>query len=137
MVRRTAAGKFRLKSQVPYEYQEQIVAANWLTKNNIPFYHIPNGGRRNAIEGAKFKAMGVKPGIPDICVIVAKNGYHGLYIELKRKTGGDVSEMQKFWMWELRRQGYDVFLANGADELIKYVQNYLRSNENDKGKVNE
>lgn len=137
MVRRASSSNFRLKSQVPYEYQEQIVAANWLTKNNIPFYHIPNGGRRNAIEGAKFKAMGVKPGIPDICVIVAKNGFHGLYIELKRKVGGDVSEMQKYWMWELRRQGYDVFVANGADELIKYVQNYLRSSANEQGKANE
>ncbi len=117
--------KFRLKTLIPKEDQEQIVAATWLTKNNIPFYHIPNGGKRNAMEGVKFKRMGVKAGVPDICIPLARKGYHGLYIELKRQKGGVLSESQAYWRDLLRRNGYDWFLAEGADELIKYVKDYI------------
>ena len=43
---------------VAKEDVEQIRAATWLTKNDIPFYHIPNGGRRTMREGVKFKRIG-------------------------------------------------------------------------------
>ncbi len=110
----------------PFEYQEQMVAATWLTKNNILFYHVPNGGYRRAEEAAKFKAMGVKAGVPDLCIPIARGSHHGLYIELKRVCGGTLSEAQKFWMAELRKQGYDCYEAKGAQDLINYVQNYLK-----------
>jgi len=116
---------FRLKSKVPREDYEQIVAATWLEKNKILFYHIPNGGKRSLTEAIKFKRMGVKSGIPDICIPLARKGHHGLYIELKRVSGGTVSESQRFWMARLSEQGYDVFIAHGAQELINYVKNYL------------
>lgn len=117
--------KKRLKPNVPLEVQEQIAAATWMTNQQIIFYHIPNGGYRDYREAAKFKRMGVKPGVPDICIPIARQGFHGLYIELKRVTGGSVSETQRFWLEELRKQGYDVFIAKGAKELINYVKNYL------------
>jgi hypothetical protein len=113
-------------SEVPFEYQEQMVAASWLTKNNILFYHIPNGGYRKPQEASKFKAMGVKAGVPDLCIPISRKGHHGLYIELKRVLGGNVSEAQKWWMAELRNQGYDCYEARGAQDLINYVQNYLK-----------
>lgn len=116
---------FRLKPFQPKEDQEQIVIATWLAKSNIPFYHIPNGGRRNMLEALKFKRMGVKAGIPDICIPVARKGYHGAYGEVKRRVGGVVSESQAYWMEELRRQGYYVFVGNGADEFIEHVKNYM------------
>jgi hypothetical protein len=117
--------KFHLKVNETPEAYEQVVAATWLEKNNILFYHIPNGGRRNMLEAVKFKRMGVKAGVPDLCIPLARKGYHGLYIELKRVSGGSVSEAQRYWLEELQRQGYDVFVAKGADELIKYVKNYI------------
>jgi VRR-NUC domain-containing protein len=119
------ASSFRLTPVVKKEDQEQIIVATWLTKNNIPFYHIPNGGRRNMLEAIKFKRMGVKAGIPDICVPVARSGYHGLYGELKRVSGGVVSEAQEYWLAELKRQGYYVFVGNGADEFIQHVKKYM------------
>jgi hypothetical protein len=124
-MKRRNPNNFRLTPVIPKEDHEQIVAATWLDKNNIPFYHIPNGGRRNLIEAMKFKRMGVKAGIPDICIPVARSGHHGLYIELKRKEKGVISENQQYWLDELKRQGYDVFVAQGAEALIQYVKNYL------------
>ena len=109
----------------PLESHEQMIAATWLTKNGILFYHIPNGGYRRKEEGAKFKAMGVKAGVPDICIPIPRKSHHGLYIELKRVSGGVLSDAQKFWMAQLIMQGYDCYEAKGAEDLINYVKNYL------------
>ncbi len=125
MTSRQNPNNFRLKPYQPKEDQEQIVVATWLTRNNIIFYHIPNGGRRNFLEGLKFKRMGVKAGIPDICIPVARKGFHGAYGELKRLVGGRVSEQQEWWLAELKRQGYYVFIGHGADEFIQHVKNYM------------
>lgn len=54
-------------------------------------WHTPNGGKRNAREAARLKAMGVKAGVPDVFVAIPMNGWSGLFIELKcegRKTTG-------------------------------------------------
>ncbi len=110
---------------MPKEDQEQIVVATWLTKNNIVFYHIPNGGKRHMLEAIKLKRMGTKAGIPDICIPMARKGYHGLYGELKRKVGGQVSEVQEYWLEELKRQGYYVFVGRGSDDFIQHVKNYM------------
>lgn len=115
----------KLKLAVPSEDQEQIVAATWLRKNNILFYHIPNGGKRSLSEGAKFKAMGLQAGVPDICVPMARRGYHGLYIELKRKWHSVVSEKQQFWLEALAKEGYCTHVAYGSEDLIRLVKQYL------------
>src|SRR5690606_24999959 len=88
------------------EVKEQIIAATWLDRQGIIWYHIPNGGYRNPIEAAKFKRMGVKSGVPDICIPMARKGYHGLYIELKRVSGGKLSTTQTEWRDKLLREGY-------------------------------
>lgn len=45
-------------------------------------YHIPNEGKRK--NGAKLKRIGLRKGIPDLCLPVPKMGFNGLYIELKK-----------------------------------------------------
>ena len=32
-------------------------------------WHTPNGGKRNAVEAARFKAMGVRPGVSDLVAV--------------------------------------------------------------------
>jgi len=57
-------------------------------------YHIPNGGSRNTLEAANLKRQGVKAGVPDLCLPVARNGFHGLYIEMKYgKNNGEPEGM--------------------------------------------
>jgi hypothetical protein len=50
------------------------------------FIHIPNGGSRNALEGAKFKRMGVRAGVPDY--LVSKFGLPVGYMEFKFGKNG-------------------------------------------------
>lgn len=47
--------------------------------------HIPNGGARSKIEGAKFKRIGVKSGFPDL-QIFKKGCERILFIEMKTEA---------------------------------------------------
>lgn len=115
----------KLSPLLSTENQEQITAMKWLDLKGIPAFHVPNGGKRNAVEAMKFKAMGVKPGIPDIFIPVAKKGFHGLFIELKRAKNAYLSDHQQWWMTELSKQGYAVTVCYGADQLIRFVSKYM------------
>lgn len=106
------------------EAQEQIAVVNYCDIIGVPIYHVPNGGSRNKIEAANLKRQGVKSGVPDLCIPVARCGYHGLYIEMKTKTGR-VSDNQKKWLSLLRDNGYAAFVARGSNEAIKLIDHYI------------
>ena len=121
-----------VKPRVPTEDQEQIALFNWaawMSKTKWPelamMYHVPNGGYRNKAEAGRFRAQGVKSGVPDIVLPVARGGYHGLYIELKRTVGGRVSEEQREWLGKLNAQGYYTAVCKGWEEASHVVRSYL------------
>jgi hypothetical protein len=87
-------------------------------------FHVPNGGSRNAIEAANLKRQGVKAGVPDICLPVARSGFHGLYLELK-SDGGRLQDTQKTWLDDLNKQGYKAVTVYGFDEAKAAIENYL------------
>lgn len=88
-------------------------------------HHIPNGGSRNPIEAARLKGQGVKPGVPDLCLPVARGGFHGLYIEMKRRKGGRISPEQEAWLRELRKQGFRAEVCRGWEEAKNTLEEYL------------
>ncbi len=77
------------------------------------------------LEAVKLKRMGISPGFPDIEIPLPIAPYHGLYIELKRVSGGKVSDVQKEWLEYLRSQGYYAEVAKGFEEAKAIVLNYL------------
>lgn len=91
-------------------------------------FHPRNGGSLNAIEGAKFKRMGVRRGIPDIVIPYMRKGHGGLYIELKKVEGNskDVSVEQQEWLDFFNRQGYLAVVAFGAEHAKRIVEDYFR-----------
>jgi|SRR5579859_4686779 hypothetical protein len=110
---------------LPTEEQEQRALVQWLEMRGILFYHVPNGGMRDAREGRKFKLLGVKPGVPDICIPIGCFGYHALYVELKRRVGGSLSAWQELWIQALRSRGNKAEVANGCEEAISIISEYL------------
>lgn len=90
-------------------------------------YHIPNGGSRSKAEAGRFRAEGVKSGVPDICLPAARGGYHGLYIELKRVKGCRVSTAQHGWIAALRDQGYYACVCKGWDDAAGVIKKYLEN----------
>lgn len=117
---------------VPTEDEEQMAVISWaqMQLGRWPelqwLHHIPNGGKRGKVEAARFKAMGVKAGVPDLCLPVARGRYHGLYIEMKRREGGRLSRDQRDWIDGLRKNGYSVWRCDGHREAIGVLEAYLR-----------
>lgn len=52
---------------------------------NVYAFAIPNGGLRSKLEAIRFKAMGVKRGIPDLALILSDGST--AYVELKAGKG--------------------------------------------------
>lgn len=121
----TKTKPFKLKMQIPKEDYEQICLATWLDRKGILYTASANGGSRYMAEAVKLKRMGVKKGYPDITIPIARKGYHGLYIELKRVSGGILSPEQKMWLAKLNAEGNLALRANGFQEAANIIEDYL------------
>ena len=110
------------------ETTEQIALFNWAkrTESILPelalMYHVPNEGKRS--NGGILKAAGLKSGVPDICLPVANNGFHGLYIELKFGKN-KATKAQEEYMAMLNAQGYKTAVCYGAEEAGEEILAYL------------
>lgn len=88
-------------------------------------YHVPNGGKRDARTASILQQCGVKPGVPDLVLPVARQGYHGLYIELKAGKN-KTSKNQDIWLKALKDQGYFTAVAYGFEEAKDLILWYLK-----------
>ena len=121
------------RAQNPLESEEQSALFKWanLMEKRMPelrlLYHIPNGGLRNLPEAVHLTAQGVRRGVPDMCLPVARHGFHGLYIELKRRKGSKTSTEQTEWIDLLTMQGYKAEVCHGFDEARATIEGYLKT----------
>ena len=118
--------------QIPTEDSEQAALFDWAAYSvgkypELSLMHaIPNGGKRNIVTAANLKRTGVKSGVPDIFLPVARNGKHGLYIELKRIKKSTVSANQKEWIIELENQGYQCAVCKGWEAAREVIIKYFK-----------
>lgn len=128
----TQAPPTPVRSRLEHHMQSAVVA--WATAEAIsgrwPELHllfaVPNGGRRSARAGADLKREGLKPGVPDLCLPIARGGYFGLWIEMKTPKGR-VSAEQAEWHANLVAQNHRVFVARSAQDAVNVIADYLRS----------
>lgn len=104
--------------------QVQVMSYMRYQYPEILAFHTPNGGNRNAQEGAKFKRMGVLPGVPDILIPVPQNGFNGLCIELKIKPNRPTPQ-QLTVMAEFKKNNWHVEVCYDFDAAIQTINNYL------------
>jgi hypothetical protein len=100
-------------------------------------YAVPNGAYKSRAMAAKFQREGLKPGVPDICLPVARGGYHALYIEMKRRrivgkrgellAGEKPGPNQLEWAERLAYHGNKVVTCYGWDEAVAAILSYLSS----------
>jgi hypothetical protein len=98
--------------------QAEIFQHHW---NNYPherglLFHV-NNKARNAIEGNRFKAMGVVRGVSDL--IYLKPGGRPLLMELKLDEGKQSSEQLK-WEALVKEAGYNYVIVRSLEEAVKY-----------------
>jgi hypothetical protein len=126
------------------EHEEQAVVIQWanLMSGQYPelglLFAIPNGAKlpffktqgrngktyRWSPEAEKLKAEGLKPGVPDMMLPVARKGFHGLFIEAKYKDNKP-SPAQTAFLDALAGQGYLAVVCWSAEEIIETITEYL------------
>ena len=119
------------KLPVTPEAHEQVALFRAIEDIGVKLYpelellhHIPNGGKRNAREAEHLKQQGVKAGVPDLFLPVARGKWHGLYIEMK---AGDnkPTQKQEWWMKKLTEQGYVCMVCYGYKQAMEVLVKYL------------
>lgn len=119
------------KIPVPTESIEQQHLFAWAAfmEGRYPeialMYHIPNEGKRSKATGGRLRAEGLKKGVPDICLPVPREQYHGLYIEMKRTKHSTITDDQKWWLAALRSQGYLTMQCKGMEQAKNAIELYL------------
>ena len=124
------------------EHVEQVALFKWLremAKTDKRFgmaFALTNAGKRSYAMANWYKAEGLCKGVPDIFLAVPRLypmyivPVAGLFIEMKApgkettKAGGVAPEQQE-WIYNLRKQNYQVSVCYSAEEAKKVICDYL------------
>jgi hypothetical protein len=101
------------------KYLRRILPHGWIVM------HVPNGGSRHPIEGARLKALGVVAGWPDISIYGGGHNSGGLayFMEVKSKAGR-VSRCQRIIMDKLQDAGFPVAVVRSIDDARDFVERH-------------
>ena len=75
-------------------------------------------------EGTKAKAMGKRAGVADLMILAPRQGYHGLFVELKTPKGRQTRE-QKAFEAAVTAEGYRYLVIRSVDEFMIETEKYL------------
>ena len=102
----------------------QIACVRWFNfaHPKIWIYHSPNGGFRNKFEAARFKKMGVRPGVADLCLLYDGTAH---FFELKSKDGRLTAEQKAFGEYCLAN-GFSWVIIRSFDEFKETVERILK-----------
>ena len=90
-------------------------------------YAIPNGGKRTKAEAGILKATGVKAGVLDIHLPVARGCFIGLWIEMKAPGKiKNVSPEQKRWAKLMQINGHRTAVCDCWDDAREIIEMYLK-----------
>lgn len=88
-------------------------------------YAIPNGANVSEINRMRLVSEGMKKGMPDLCLPVAKGKYGSLFIELKTPKG-TLTKYQKEIHARLEHWGNCVVVVRNLFQAIDAIEGYLR-----------
>lgn len=118
--RKTVTPEERIQSDLfswIFAHENKYPVLKWI-------FHTPNGGFRHKSVAVKMKYQGVRAGVSDLSVPVARKGFHGLYIELKTETG-KLSDSQKEFLEFVKSEGYKIAVCRSAREAAEILIEYL------------
>jgi hypothetical protein len=120
------------------EHSEQCALFEFVARfcDRLPelalLYAIPNGGKRDKTTAARLKSEGVRAGVLDACLPVARQGFHGYYLEMKAGKNR-LTPAQHLWADALSRQGYAVSVHYDWTDAARSLVLYLGCNPSDFG----
>ena len=123
--------KPRTKRNAQPEAAEQAKVIAWARANerNYPYLQLLhcslNGVKMTKAQAGRAIAQGMLSGVPDLFLPVPKNGYHGLFIEMKYGSN-KVTENQEKFLQNAANVGYAVSVCYSANEAIKRIEDYYQ-----------
>lgn len=112
------------------EHAEQVALMDWASMRSsiMPelayLFSVPNGGKRPHKTAVDLQRSGLKAGVPDLFLPVARGRYHGFWIELKTRSGR-VTEHQDRWLKWLAAQGYYAEVCYSWEEAAGLIELYM------------
>ena len=117
------------------EHQHQVAVVEWfawahkgLGVPEFALLAVPNAGAgAQRGQAGKMKAEGVRSGVPDLLLPVARhasNGGNGLAIEMKAPDGRVSASQTEVMAW-FRLQGWRVVVCRSSGEAIDAIKDYL------------
>jgi hypothetical protein len=105
------------------EHQVQKAICDYLDLRGICYWAVPNGGSRNLMTGKKLKSEGVKPGVPDLTLILSGGRYLGLEVKKPKTTtaAGRLSKVQKRMIKRIQEAGGHVEVVFSLEEVIELI----------------
>ncbi|HJP69771.1 MAG TPA: hypothetical protein VJ846_12800 [Sphingomicrobium sp.] len=88
--------------------------------SGLVWWHTPNGGFRDKREAAKFKAMGLQPGVSDFIFVHANRIYA---LELKAE-GGRASEAQLKFLSDINAAGAYTAMPAGLNAALRTLETW-------------
>ena len=110
--------------------QEKVIKWARDNENNYPFLWLLhsslNGVKLSKNQAGRAKTQGMLSGVPDLFLPVPKNGFHGLYIEMKSEKGR-VSVSQNRFLSVTNELGYQSIVCYSSEDAIQKIQEYLKN----------
>ena len=107
--------------------QERVIKWARDNENNYPFLWLLhsslNGVKLSKNQAGRAKTQGMLSGVPDLFLPVPKNGFHGLFIEMKSEKGR-LTDNQHCFFSKVELLGYKTAVCYSANEAIKTIENY-------------
>ena len=93
------------------------------------------GGQYQPFQSQRNRARktGYVKGFPDLFIYEARNGYHGLALEIKTIKGRATKE-QKEWIEALNERGYKAEVVKGLPEILNCIDSYFNHQSMDQAK---
>lgn len=131
MRRNEEAGARPRLRRAPYdeEHRLQEACVRWFNLAHPALrgrlFAVPNGGRRDAVTGARLKAEGVVAGVADLILLRRNRRYGALLIEMKA-AHGRLSDGQRMWRSVVTdNDEYEYVVCRTLDEFMRAVTAYL------------
>lgn len=129
---RTSQTKPRKPRKRPVHHEDAEAEALWAWAQTVPqlreyLYHPANGGKRGVLEAMRFQKMGVRKGVSDYHLPVARGGFIGAWIELKpeKKHRSTVSDEQDKWLLKMDSLGHFVCVCYGFESAKQVLEWYV------------
>ena len=113
------------------EHREQVALINWRdTFSNIhpelKLLHSNQNARKcTPRQGKYLNDEGRVKGVPDLCLPIPRDGYSGLWIEMKADKTSNTTPEQKDWIHRLEHYGHKCVVCCDWTIGARIIQKYL------------